>query len=172
MIRPLAGFLERRSAWWPPPKYLRPPGALDEASFLETCHRSGRCIAACPVGAIRWLHRPDEDADETPVVDPDLAACVLCDTLACTQACMSGALLPVADARMVQMGMAVVDPAACLGSKGNDCRICVEVCPLGESALRPRGAGPPEVMAGGCVGCGLCQQHCPTSPKAIIVRPR
>jgi NAD-dependent dihydropyrimidine dehydrogenase PreA subunit len=24
----------------------------------------------------------------------------------------------------------------------------------------------------GCIGCGMCQQHCPTSPKSIVVIPK
>ncbi len=34
----------------------RPPGAVDEVTFLSGCTRCNECISACPVGAI--VHAP------------------------------------------------------------------------------------------------------------------
>ena len=28
------------------------------------------------------------------------------------------------------------------------------------------------VKTEGCIGCGVCQNRCPTTPKSIVVRPR
>ena len=42
---------------------LRPPGALDEATFAATCERSGACVTACPVHAIQILRSGDSRRD-------------------------------------------------------------------------------------------------------------
>jgi ferredoxin-type protein NapG len=170
MVSPLANYLEQRLPDDTTKTYLRPPGALTGDSFLRTCARSGQCIAVCPVDAIKWSPR---GADEkTPIIEPQVAACVVCDELKCTQACPSGALLPLASPELIDMGLAVVEHAACLRSTGDNCDVCVDLCPLGEAALWLPGAGPPQVIESGCVGCGVCQQYCPTTPKAITVWPR
>ena len=90
------------------------------------------------------------------------------------------------------MGLARVNPTACVrksepvvadnrieatvpetpGSESSNCTVCVDLCPMGEAALRIDDAGPPMVDYTGCVGCGVCEQHCPTDPKAIVVEPR
>src|SRR5438045_3242473 len=33
--------------------WLRPPGALEESSFRETCSRCGICVSVCPAHAIK-----------------------------------------------------------------------------------------------------------------------
>jgi ferredoxin-type protein NapG len=168
MVGPLAEFIERRLPIAAEKVYLRPPGALPEDAFLSTCERSGQCIAVCPVDAIKWSRRIGDV--HTPVIEPELAACVVCDGLKCTQACPSGALRPLAYPEQIRMGLAVVDGAACLRGSGDDCKVCVDLCPIGEPALTLDGSGPPRVIESGCVGCGVCQQYCPTTPKAIVVR--
>src|SRR5437879_4915407 len=56
--------LEEGDAPRPPPKaapyvapiplpVLRPPGALAEQKFTETCSRCGHCVSVCPANAIR-----------------------------------------------------------------------------------------------------------------------
>jgi len=54
------------------------------------------------------------------------------------------------------------------------CNLCVEYCPLGDEAIvlnkLEDGKFLPEVKDG-CVGCGVCQMVCPTTPVSIIVEP-
>ena len=83
-------------------------------------------------------------------------------------ACPSGALELVELAK-IQMGLARLYEEHCLRSNGEDCRICVEKCPLGEAAIRIDQAGTVEVREPGCVGCGVCEMYCPTTPKAIVI---
>lgn len=148
---------------------LRPPGALEEATFLDTCERCGKCVEVCPVQAIMPLRSTDLRLHKTPHIDPEKKACAVCETLACMEACPSGALLKTAlfDLRM---GLAEVDQTVCVRAKGPDCKICVEICPLGERAI-VLDNGRVAVRDPGCIGCGLCQERCPTEPRAIRVRP-
>ena len=118
------------------------------------------------------LRSTDPRLEGTPVIEPDSAACVVCTGLQCTHVCPSGALLPVLDPRHIRMGMAEVFPERCVRTAGEACTICRDRCPFGEDAIRFEGGGAPIVLASGCVGCGVCQLYCPTTPKAIVVNPR
>jgi ferredoxin-type protein NapG len=171
LLRPAANYLERRLNLPTPRTRLRPPGAIPEDEFNDTCYRCGTCVELCPAKAIVALHAPDEAAHGTPIIDADLAACTICDELACMKHCPSGALRLIGDPRRIRMGLAVVSPRLCARTAGEDCTKCVDACPLGADAIRIPGAGPPTVVDPGCVGCGLCQLHCPTTPKAIRVKP-
>ena len=169
-VVPAADFVEDRlDAAVPKPRLLlRPPGALTEAAFLETCHRCGHCVDACPAGAIRVLRVRDERRNETPYIDPQRQPCVVCDELACMQVCPSGALrkLPLEE---IRIGLARVDQETCVRSRDEDCRQCVDLCPLGRQAIHIDERDLVEVHAAGCIGCGICEHACPTSPKSIVV---
>ena len=171
LVSPLAEYIERRAAPSRMPIRLRPPGAIDEADFLETCQRCGHCVDVCPAGAILSLHAGAGKAAGTPIIDPDRAACVVCDGLVCTTGCPSGALRPLTLPSEIRMGVASVYEPVCVRTNGESCTLCVDRCPLGESAIRFEGPTPPRVLPGGCVGCGICQLYCPSSPKAIVVVP-
>lgn len=199
LASPLADFLDKDSdesagatreskrltRHLPPKRPLRPPGAVPELVFARTCDHSGKCVEACPANAI--LLSADYSDEPTPIINASITACVVCDGLQCTHVCPSGALRPLTAPDQINMGLARVSPTACVrkdeaddadnrieapGQSADDCTICVDLCPLGDKALRLDGAGPPMVDYSGCVGCGVCEQHCPTDPKAIVVEPR
>lgn len=155
---------------------LRPPGALAEREFLSTCYRCGSCADACPAQAIALTGDRDEETNGTPYIDPGARACVVCDELACMKACPSGALKEV-DRFGIRIGLAVVDHDICLRSGGDQCRVCIDRCPLGEVAIGLDDCGriaviKPAENGRGCIGCGVCQEACPTKPaKAIRVGP-
>ncbi len=172
-VEPLAGYIEKRFDVGSDDlrHRLRPPGALAEPQFVQTCEACGKCVDACPARAIFLHDEPGATAGKTPVIDPDRAACVICEGLLCTHVCPSGALLPLTEPEQIRMGLAEVYTPICSRTNGEKCVVCVELCPLGPAAIRFAGTGPPEVLPDGCTGCGVCQLHCPTSPKAIVVKP-
>ncbi len=64
ILSPLAQYLEEKLPF-PLPQLrvaVRPPGALPEKQFIETCMRCGACVDACPAYAI--LPRPRDERDE------------------------------------------------------------------------------------------------------------
>jgi MauM/NapG family ferredoxin protein len=146
--------------------WLRPPGSLAEAKFRGTCSRSGECVAACPVHAIRI---DPAKAGGVPYIDADTAACVVCASLACMHVCPTGSIVPTS-INDIDMGTAVWNSHSCLRAKGESCTICVDKCPLGSAAIELK-EGMVAVKPLGCIGCGVCQQECPTSPKSIVVIP-
>ena len=171
LLGKLADYLEGRLELPAPRTWLRPPGAIAEDRFNDVCYRCGTCVELCPANAIIALHAPEEAAHGTPIIDADLAACTICADLLCTRNCPSGALTALDDVHDIRMGVAIVSAGECVRFAGTACTRCTDACPLGARAIRIYGAGPPDVMEPGCVGCGQCQLHCPTAPKAVVVKP-
>lgn len=149
--------------------YLRPPGAAAETIFAERCNLTGDCVRACPVQAIK-IDPTRQIADGLPFIDADTAPCVVCSGLYCMHACPTSALTPV-PLREINMGLAHWHPETCLRSKGENCTICVDECPLGSAAIEILGPTV-HIIEKGCVGCGVCQHACPTHPKSIVVQKR
>ncbi len=168
VVDPVADYAEKRL---PQERtLLRPPGALPEREFLNTCYHCGNCADSCPANAIVNFRGEDEDLRGTPFIDPERQSCVVCDGLQCMHACPSGALVPT-PLEQINMGLAHVTHATCLRSHGENCQQCIEVCPTPTKALRVDAQGQIEVIAECCIGCGLCQSICPTENKAINVQP-
>ena len=176
IMQPVADFLDDRMSEEPPVEapnrnLLRPPGALPEAEFLETCHRCGNCVKNCPANAIFPLDASTQPhLVKTPYIDPDEQPCVICDSLACMYVCPSGALQPVY-AEDIKIGLAVFNSEACLRTKEVACTYCIDTCPIGADAIHLTAAGGVEVIESGCTGCGVCQYACPTVPKSIAIEP-
>jgi len=150
-----------------PDRFLRPPGAMPEYEFVGTCSRCAKCVEVCPADAIKI--EPDV-AGGLPHIIARTAPCVVCDDLACMKNCPTGALADLGRADHIMMGYAVVAHDTCVRSHEQDCKLCVEQCPIGEQALAIDHEGRVEVHAG-CVGCGVCERACPTEPPSIWVEP-
>ena len=167
----------RATSHYQPPRYslpvLRPPGALTEEKFLETCTRCGHCVSVCPANAIR-IDETGYNGSGAPYIDAEIQPCVVCDGLFCMKECPSEALayLP---RWLIDMGTAEWKPESCLrtnGTGGGDtCTACIDQCPLGSAAIELRG-NDIHVKVEGCTGCGVCQYYCPTYPKSIAVIPK
>lgn len=160
------------NGWSAMSRRLPPPGALPGRAFADACSRCGDCVAACPVTCIRL----DADAPGTaglPYILARQSACIVCESLACMHACPTGALKVVDEIEAIDMGIAMVNHASCLRSHQEEepCEACVTICPMGATALGIDAAGRIEVRPG-CIGCGLCEQTCPTEPTSIWVQPR
>lgn len=160
-----------------PSRPMRPPGAIPEAEFLETCHRCGKCVEACPADAIRFAYGGEAFPSQTPVVVAAEAPCVVCDSLACMDVCPSGALKPV-PRESIKMGLARVNEKTCFAWNGDDpeCQVCFDMCPFKGRAITmddssPDGVTGPIVHDEACTGCGVCEYHCPEARAAIIVDP-
>jgi ferredoxin-type protein NapG len=61
--------------------------------------------------------------------------------------------------------------------EGKECTLCADMCPIPNPmnaiAMVPdaKGGNKPEIYDG-CIGCGVCQEVCPTSVPSIVVKPR
>jgi ferredoxin-type protein NapG len=245
---------------------LRPPGALDEDTFLASCIKCGQCLQICPPQVIKLADIRQGFGIGTPYIIPRQGACILCSGLPCVLACPTGALdHDLSLGKDAKMGLAVLTkPDTCLSGRGeNDltyrlknlkksntsstdqselidilsslikrltadekkkfqnrfslpelsdktflfnlkqienfdlkwiinfaesckqaqraCQICLEKCPIKEEEpivfvsktnpdtgrifLRPS-------VRKTCVGCGVCEEKCPTSIASIEITPR
>jgi ferredoxin-type protein NapG len=141
--------------------WLRPPGAVDEAAFLERCTKCSDCLKVCPHEAIAVYQ------DGTPVIFPDQAPCHLCDDTPCIAACATEALLPVGNVQEIRMGMAVVNHRLCTAGQG--CHACVSKCPT-DALSMDFDAQRLVVALERCVGCGMCEHVCRTVNDHIAIR--
>ncbi len=141
-----------------------PPGAQSVERLLERCTACGLCIANCPTQVLRpSVLALGMRGFMKPVLDFYRASCdPSCTT--CSQACPTGALLPLAPAekRRTQIGLVQYSRQHCLvWSHETPCARCVtEVqCPTG--ALEAQEVSVPTVMADTCRGCRRCSRVCP-----------
>ncbi len=148
---------------------LRPPGALPEADFMNTCIACQECIRVCPTYGLQGAFlQTGLSGIGMPVLVPRLGACALgisCDQL-CEKVCPTHAIQPVKQAEL-KIGLARVDHSLCLAwDQGVKCLVCVEACQY-HAAIPLHG----KVTIDGnkCVGCGFCESGCPVPGAAIHV---
>ncbi len=130
---------------------IRPPGALEESRFLARCIRCGECMKACPNGA---LHPATLQAGLEGLWTPVLVARTgYCEPgcIACGRVCPTGA---IREFTLAEKGWTT--PAQPAGP----IRI--------GTAFYDRGRCLPWAMATECI---VCEEWCPTSPKAVYLRP-
>ena len=142
--------------------WLRPPGAADEALFLERCTQCGDCAKVCPYGSIT-----SHPQNGTPVIFADHTPCYLCEDVPCIAACATEALLPVEGREQIRMGLAVVSHRVCTAGQG--CHACAAKCPTDALAM-DFGTQRLVVTTERCVGCGLCEQVCRTVNDRVAIR--
>ncbi len=171
------------------PLVLRPPGALDEKKFTQSCIKCGKCVEACPYDTLKLATVDDNKALGTPYFEPRNTPCYLCTDYPCTEACPSGALdLELLKSEEKQyhienakMGLAVVHKESCIAFSGIQCDACYRSCPLmGEAIVLVKEKNEftgmhanlmPVVNSDACTGCGICEQVCVVDKAAIFVLP-
>jgi len=185
------------------PLVLRPPGALPEDDFLKACIKCGLCAEACVnrdsnknkdgskrPGTLKMAKGGDHRMIGTPYFVAEEVPCYMCDDIPCVPVCPTGALdeemvtneAGELDFKMMDMGIAVVDPNSCIAFWGIQCDACYRACPLLDEAIkleygRNERTGKhaflmPVVEMTICTGCGLCEKACVTEKPAIFIQPR
>jgi ferredoxin-type protein NapG len=73
--------------------FLRPPGAIDEDTFIYGCIKCGLCVQICPIQAIKLAGIKEGLAYGTPYIDVREQACDFsCDSLQCVETCPTAVL--------------------------------------------------------------------------------
>lgn len=158
----------------------KPPGT--HPRFAELCMKCGLCVKACPYGTLKLARLGDPAPYGTPYFEPRNVACYMCADIPCVRVCPSGALdKDMQDINEAQMGVAAIDPSACLSWQGLRCEVCYRICPLKDKALslapHPRNLSKhavfvPTIHPDRCTGCGLCTWSCPTQVASINIIDR
>ena len=134
------------------PKQIRPPGALDEKTFLSRCIKCSQCMRICPTNIIHPAGLTGGiEGLWTPVLNFRIgtSGCQL-NCIACGNVCPTAAIRPItleeklgkkkySETGPIRIGTAFVDKNRCL----------------------------PWAMNKPCI---VCQENCPVSPKAIFTR--
>lgn len=158
-------------------RLMRPPGAISEKEFLAKCIGCGECMKACPTNTLQPCMFSDGMSRLcSPKVVPRIAGCEEKCHL-CGYVCPTGALrkLPYEEKRFAKIGTAVLDRHRCLAwSQNKECLVCDEVCPYNAISAyvveTTKGRFKvPVVDEDLCLGCGMCEQHCPIFDTAAIV---
>lgn len=146
-------------------RFIRPPGAIPEKEFLQTCTRCKSCAEACPNHAIRIADQKQGILNlDFPFLDVQHKPCIVCQDVPCSQVCPSGALIPI-DQREIFLGKAEIDEKRCLAYQGEKCFNCDYSCPIKGTILWNKEG--PRIDPLSCVGCGICIFACVTDPPAV-----
>ena len=155
-------------------RFLRPPGALAEDSFLESCIRCGKCGESCPNDTIKFFGLENGWASlNTPFITPREKPCILC--MKCGEVCPTGAIQRIKHEAEdilanVKMGTARINKDLCLSYQGKSCGVCYRACPLPDVSMTIGYMEQPTVEQS-CVGCGICERACIQMPQAIRIKP-
>ncbi|SFM42301.1 4Fe-4S binding protein [Thermodesulforhabdus norvegica] len=137
---PLMERVKGRGVVIPRDRLIRPPGSLPEEEFLKTCYRCGICMKRCPTNAIQpALGEAGVAGLWTPVLVMAFGYCEHTCT-ACGALCPTGAIRPLTVEEKIGKPIRI-------GSAYIDRSLCL---PWSQN-----------------IPCIVCEEHCPTSPKAI-----
>jgi polyferredoxin len=142
-----------RIANWPDKAYsekvIRPPGSVEEREFLERCIRCAECMKVCPNNALHpAFFEAGLEGLWTPILIPRIGYCEYSCVL-CGQVCPTGAIQKITE----------------LQKTGKDEKTGKEQKPISMgTAMYDHGRCLPWAMATPCI---VCEEFCPTSPKAI-----
>jgi ferredoxin len=165
-----------------PERMIRPPGAT-LTNFTSVCMRCGECVRVCPTQGLQpSLLEGGWQNIFTPRLVPRLGYCSYsCN--ACSQVCPTDAIPPLTleEKKEIPIGLASIDTNRCLPwAYETICSVCEETCPLAEKAIRledveiTNSEGEPSVLKRPymvrelCIGCGVCEYHCPVGGDAAI----
>ena len=150
---------------------LVPFGAGSVKNFYDHCTACQLCVSACKNGVLR----PSSDMEHflQPVMSYENGYCRP-ECTACSQVCPAGAIKPVSveQKQTIRIGVAKVNLDLCLPATGKDsCGNCAYHCPSGAIRMvRQQGSRNqiPTVVEDRCIGCGACENLCPSRPISAI----
>ena len=172
-------------------KLITPPGSLSARNMAEHCTSCQLCINSCPNDVLR----PSSSLDRfmQPEVSYERGYCRP-ECTRCSDVCPTGAIKPVTveQRTAIQVGHAVWVKENCVSvADGIPCGNCARHCPAGAIQMVPLQAGVhqdgrrwldadnqeiprekvlliPVVNDDKCIGCGACENLCPSRPFSAI----
>ena len=151
-----------------------PPGAKSLKNMASHCTGCQLCVSACPNGVLR------PSTDLMTLMQPEASYEVgYCrpECVRCSEVCPAGAikLIDVAEKSSIQVGHAVWTRELCVPIRdGQECGNCARHCPTGAITMVPTDADDPKslkipvVNEELCIGCGACENLCPSRPLSAI----
>jgi len=176
---------------------IRPPGSLDESHLLDRCIRCGDCMKVCPNNALHpAMLEGGVEGLWTPVLVPRIGYCEP-NCVLCSQVCPTGAIWEITVAQKTGArgkGQGTREPGLGTRDSGFGVRAGQSQAAPAQSADAPIGGatttaapaaaeddpiriGTAFYDRGRClpwamgIECIVCEEWCPTSPKAIYLVP-
>jgi polyferredoxin len=126
-------------------RVIRPPGSVEEKEFLQRCIRCAECMKVCPNNALHpAFFEAGVEGIWTPILIPRIGYCEHSCVL-CGQVCPTGAIQKITEEQKQGVGQKPISIGTAFYDQGR----CL-----------------PWAMATPCI---VCEEFCPTSPKAIWV---
>ena len=148
-----------------------PPGAGSAQNFYSHCTACQLCVQACPNGVLR----PSTELEHLmqPQMGYEKGYCRP-ECTACSDVCPSGAILKLKEGEKltISIGVARVNPDLCVVNRDLvSCGNCARHCPVGAIRMVPKEGTAfrvPTVNEELCLGCGACENLCPSRPVSAI----
>ena len=151
-----------------------PPGAWSIRHFAQHCTACQLCVSACPNGVLR----PSSSLSDfmQPEMSYEHGYCRP-ECTRCAEVCPTDAIKPITreEKSSTRIGHAVWIKKNCLPvSDGVSCGNCARHCPTGAIMMVPMDANDEESLKipvlneERCIGCGACENLCPSRPYSAI----
>lgn len=153
---------------------LTPPGSLSAQNMARRCTACQLCVSQCPNGVLR----PSTNllTMMQPTMSYERGYCRP-ECTRCGEVCPTGAIQKISreEKTAIQIGHAVWVKKNCVVmTDGIECGNCARHCPTGaitmissdtqnEASLKI-----PAINAARCIGCGACENLCPSRPFSAI----
>ena len=153
---------------------ITPPGSLSAKNMAQHCTACQLCVSVCP----NQVLRPSSDLSNfmQPETSYERGYCRP-ECTKCSEVCPAGAIKPITkeEKTAIQIGHAVWIAENCIvNADGQKCGNCARHCPTGAIQMVPKDANDPKslqipvVNTERCIGCGACENLCPSRPFSAI----
>lgn len=151
-----------------------PPGAWSARHFAQHCTACQLCVSACPNNVLR------PSTELTKLMQPEMSyerGYCRPECTRCSDVCPAGAIRPITveEKSSTRIGHAVWIKKNCIPlTDGVECGNCARHCPSGAILMVPSDSEDvntvkiPVVNAERCIGCGACENLCPSRPFSAI----
>ena len=151
-----------------------PPGADNIRNFSRHCIGCQLCVATCP----NHVLRPSDKMSQflQPHLSFERGYCRP-ECVKCSEVCPTNAINPITtkEKSATQIGYAVWNEKLCIVNADKTvCDLCERKCPTGaitmiqQKADDPASPKIPMIDINRCIGCGACEQLCPSRPYSAI----